>query len=538
MCLFCRHEANYGKINSIKLFSAQLNTSSVEAACLILEKLREIAWRINWTITANRFAAMPRLAKQREIIVEGAKTMKFVHFVGIGGVSMSGLAEILHVRGVKVQGSDMRASDTTRHLEQLGISVIIGHSYENIVDGLDLVVYTAAVKLDNPEIQAANDKGIKIIDRAELLGGLMEGFNSTICIAGTHGKTSTTSMVTETLLAADMDPTVSVGGMLDSINGNFRMGRSEFFVVESCEYFNSFLKFYPRIGVILNVDKDHLDYFHSLEEIVDSFRKFAENIKPGGTLVICAQIPGIEKITEGLSCEIVTYGALGADVVSVDESFDSEGLPSFGIVHKGRLLGRVSLKVRGRHNILNSLACVAVGMIVGVPQASIFEGLSRFGGARRRFESKGSFKGTRVVDDYAHHPTEIRATLAAAKRMDCGSIWCVFQPHTYTRTKALMDDFSESFEDADHVLVLDIYAAREKNTGDVHAKQLVERIREKGKDAKYFSSFSEAGNYLRENLIPRDLLITMGAGDVYLVGEKLISEELSTQSTDQFTQAN
>jgi UDP-N-acetylmuramate--alanine ligase len=457
--------------------------------------------------------------------------MDFVHFIGIGGVSMSGLAEILHTRGIKVQGSDMRESDATRHLEKLGIKVFIGHSYDNVTDGLDLAVYTAAVKLDNPEIKAAQDKGIKIIDRAELLGGLMEDFETPICISGTHGKTSTTSMVTEILLAADMDPTVSVGGHLDSINGNFRMGSNNHFVVESCEYFNSFLKFYPKIGVILNVDSDHLDYFHNLEEIQESFKKFAGNIKEGGTLIIWADTPGIEKIIDGLTCEIITYGAPGADVVSYDVAFDEDGYPEFGIIYKGQDLGKIKLGVRGDHNVLNALSAAAAGMIAGAPVESIAQGLSRFGGARRRFERKGSYKGALVADDYAHHPTEIKATLAAAKKMSQDRLLCVFQPHTYTRTKALMDDFAGSFTNADQVLVLDIYAAREKNTGDVHSLQLAQRIKEKGKNAIYFPSFQDAEIYLRENLVPRDLLITMGAGDVYLIGEKLVSEELSTLST-------
>jgi UDP-N-acetylmuramate--alanine ligase len=457
--------------------------------------------------------------------------MDFVHFIGIGGVSMSGLAEILHTRGIKVQGSDMKESDATRRLESLGIKVFIGHSAQNITDGLDLAVYTAAVKLDNPEIRAAQEKGIKIIDRAELLGGLMEDFENPICVSGTHGKTSTTSMVTEILLAAGMDPTVSVGGHLDSINGNFRMGATRHFVVESCEYFNSFLKFYPKIGVILNVDSDHLDYFHNLEEIQESFKKFAGNIKGGGTLVIWAGTPGIEKITAGLDCGIVTYGAPGSDVTSYDVSFDGEGFPEFGVIYKGQDLGKIKLGVRGEHNVLNALAAAAVGMIAGAPVESITAGLSRFGGARRRFEKKGEYKGALVADDYAHHPTEIRATLAAAKKMSHDRLWCVFQPHTYTRTKALLEDFAGSFGDADEVLVLDIYAAREKNTGDVHALQLAHKIKEKGKNAIYFPSFQDAETHLRENLVPRDLLITMGAGDVYLIGEKLVSEELSTLST-------
>ncbi|MDR1542026.1 MAG: UDP-N-acetylmuramate--L-alanine ligase [Clostridiales bacterium] len=449
--------------------------------------------------------------------------MNCVHFIGIGGVSMSGLAEILHNKGMKVSGSDMKASDTTRHLEDLGIHISIGHNSENIHAGLDLVVYTAAVKSDNPELAKAKALRLGIMDRAELLGKLMEEFSCPICISGTHGKTSTTSMVTEVLLAAQMDPTVSVGGHLDSINGNFRMGKSGYFVVESCEYCDSFLKFYPKIAVILNVDRDHLDYFSSLEQIEDSFASFARNVKDEGTLVICSQIPSMKKIVDGLSCSIVTYGSQDSDIQAKDVAYDEQGCPTFRIVAFGKDIGAVSLKVRGSHNILNSLAAAGAALASGAPEEAVIAGLSRFGGAKRRFEIKGSFSGVMVVDDYAHHPAEIAATLAAASKMDHGRIWCVFQPHTYTRTLALMEEFSESFGDADKVLVLDIYAAREKDAGAVHASQLTERLREKGKDAIYFSSFGDAQSYLKENCIPRDLLITMGAGDVYLVGENLVS---------------
>jgi UDP-N-acetylmuramate--alanine ligase len=451
-----------------------------------------------------------------------------VHFIGIGGVSMSGLAEILHTQGRRVTGSDAKSSGITEHLESLGIPVFIGHSAEHLEGGPDLVVHTAAVKSDNPELIAAREKNIPIIDRAELLGRLMRQFSRPICVSGTHGKTSTTSMITDILLAAGWDPTVSVGGFLDSIGGNFRMGGHDLFVVESCEYFDSFLKFTPYVGLILNVDRDHLDYFSSLEAIEESFCCFARSIPAAGCLVICARIPSLRKIIEGLPCRVLTYGDGGADICASDVCYDAEGFPSFTVLTRGGAIGRISLKARGEHNVLNALAACAAALTLGVPTELILAGLSRFSGVRRRFESKGEFRGVRVIDDYAHHPTEIKATLAAAQKAAHRQIWCVFQPHTFSRTQALMDEFSDSFADADRVAILDIYAAREKNTGLIHARQLADKIREKGKDVQYFSSFQEAKKYLEENCIPKDLLITMGAGDVYLLGESLLNAQLST----------
>ncbi|MDR2649170.1 MAG: UDP-N-acetylmuramate--L-alanine ligase [Clostridiales bacterium] len=448
---------------------------------------------------------------------------KHAHFIGIGGVSMSGLAEILYNKGWKVTGSDSKPSDITAHLEALGIGVAIGQRADNITAGIDLVVYTAAVKQDNVELAAARARNLKIVDRAELLGNIMKDFSCPVCISGTHGKTSTTSMITEILLAAGMDPSVSVGGFLNAINGNFRMGHSRYFVVESCEYADSFLKFYPSIGVILNVDRDHLDYFTDIEAIEASFRRFAQNIPDDGTLVIFGEVP--LRVWEGLKCRVITYGSEGSRVTAEDLKFDSDGFPSFRIMDNGEVIGAVRLRVHGEHNVKNALAACAAARAAGAGSEAVITGLSRFDGVKRRFEEKGAFNGVRVIDDYAHHPTEIKATLAAVSKSDHNRIFCVFQPHTYTRTIALLDEFARCFTDADKIIVLDIYAAREKDTGAINARTLTDHIKAAGSDAFYCPSVETARTYLMEQCVPGDICITVGAGDVYLLGESLVGRQ-------------
>ncbi|MDR1913411.1 MAG: UDP-N-acetylmuramate--L-alanine ligase [Clostridiales bacterium] len=450
-----------------------------------------------------------------------SKQSKQVHFIGIGGVSMSGLAEILHTKGWVVSGSDMKVSEITKRLELLGIKVYIGHDAKHIADGLDLVVYTAAVKSDNPEYTAASEKGITLVDRAYLLGELMREFGCPICVSGTHGKTSTTSMITDVLLAADMDPTVSVGGYLPSIGGNFRMGKSKYFVVESCEYCDSFLKFYPKIGVILNVDRDHLDYFADLQAIEDSFARFAKKIPDDGALIIHEGVT--KKISENLRCKVITYGLHNADFIAADIMYNADGQPSFTVLKNGKELGRVSLRIHGEHNVLNALAACAASMETGADFDAVVRGLSGFIGAKRRFEEKGSFNGVRVIDDYAHHPAEIESTLTATAKSEHNRVLCVFQPHTYTRTLALLDEFAHAFKYADTVYVLDIYAAREKDTGLIHAKDLADCISAAGTEAIYCSSFDFAEDLIQKKAAPKDLLITIGAGDVYLLGERFVN---------------
>ena len=449
-----------------------------------------------------------------------------IHFIGIGGISMSGLAEILNYEGFTITGSDIKESGITDSLRAQGIKVIIGQKAENIEDGTDLVVYTAAVKHDNPEILAAEAKGITVIERATLLGAIMDRYKNSIAVSGTHGKTTTTSMISEIIMAAKLDPTITVGGILQSINGNIRLGSSDYFIAEACEYFDSFLHFKPYVGVILTVDADHLDYFKNLENIRHSFHKFANNIADNGTLVINTAVDNYKELTDGIKAKVVTYSSTdsNADVSATNLTVTEKGAYHFDIVRNGKHECHVALKVPGKHNVDNALAAFAAAKAFDVDNSAIVVGLESYTGTDRRFQYKGKFNGVTVIDDYAHHPTEIKATLAAAKNIEKNKLWCIFQPHTYSRTYNLINEFSTAFENADKIIVADIYAAREKDTGLINSKQLAEHIRAKGKDAEYVGDFEAIKDYVRKNCSEGDLLITMGAGDVYLIGEALVED--------------
>ena len=446
-----------------------------------------------------------------------------IHFIGIGGISMSALAEILHNRGFKITGSDIKESPLTKHLEKLGIKVIIGQNAENIDESIDLVVYTAAVHPENPEYAEALRRNIPAIKRAAMLGQIMRNFKNPIAIAGTHGKTTTTSMCSQIMLAADLDPTITVGGILPAIDGNIRIGHSDTFITEACEYTNSFLELFPKIAVILNVDADHLDFFKDIDDIARSFHKFAALVPADGTLVMYKDSAKYDTVTEGLKCKIVTFGEKdNADYYPANIEYDENGFPTFTCMSHGRELGRIKLEVPGYHNIMNALATLAVCLEYKVPMDTVIKGFELFHGTDRRFEKKGEINGVTVYDDYAHHPSEIRATLTAAKKLNCHSLWVVFQPHTYTRTKALLPEFAKALTLADHVVLADIYAAREKNTIGISSADLCDAIRSLGGDAKYFPSFGEIEDYLLENVVDKDIVITMGAGDVFKVGEELL----------------
>ncbi len=456
---------------------------------------------------------------------------KNIYFIGIGGVSMSGLAETLHKKGFKVLGSDNKETELIQNLKNKGIQVNVGQKSENINNSIDLVVYTAAVKKDNPEYAKSIELNITTIDRACLMGIMMRDFKYPICVSGTHGKTTTTSMISEIFIEAEKEPTINLGGILPSINSNYLIGKSDYFIVESCEYFDSFLKFYPYVGVILNIEEDHLDYFRNLEHIENSFKKFSENISPNGTLVINNDILNIDKITEGIKCNLITYGNNEANWYSKNISYNENGFASFEIYKDDKNLGKLNLRLRGEHNIKNALAAAAAAFEMGIDIDTIKRGLEKFEGSRRRYEHKGEINGITIIDDYAHHPTEIKATLEAAKNSKYNKLYCVFQPHTFTRTKKLLKELSESFDLADYTLIVDIYSAREKDTGEIHSRDLVKAIEKRGKTAFYMSSFDEASEFLFKNCIHGDLLITMGAGDVNILGENMLRTELSTLST-------
>mgnify|MGYP000605440051 FL=1 len=448
-----------------------------------------------------------------------------IHFIGIGGISMSGLAEILIGEGFTVSGSDAKESPLTKSLEAKGAKIFYGQRASNIMDTTEAVVYTAAIHPDNPEFARAKEKNLPMLTRAQLLGQIMRNYETPIAISGTHGKTTTTSMVSHILLEGKCDPTISVGGILPAIGGNIRVGESETFVTEACEYTNSFLSFFPKISIILNIDADHLDFFKDLDDIRNSFRRFTELLPSDGTLIINADIPDYQEITKDLPCQVVTYGLeQEADYQAKDITFDKYGHASFTVYKNGRKTGSYYLKVPGMHNVSNALASIALGHLLRLSEEVIIKGLGSFTGTDRRFQYKGEVAGVTVIDDYAHHPTEIEATLHAAGNYPHQKVWCVFQPHTYTRTKALLPEFAKALALADHVVLADIYAARETDTLGISSEDLQKCIQELGTPCEYFPTFDEIENFLLENCSRGDLLITMGAGDVVNIGEHLLGK--------------
>ena len=365
-----------------------------------------------------------------------------------------------------------------------------------------------------------------MMERAEMVGQVMKNYPNAIGISGTHGKTTTTSMLSQIFLAAKKDPTISVGGILDAIGGNIRIGHSDNFITEACEYTNSFLKFHPTAGIILNVDADHLDFFKDIDDIRHSFRKFAELIPENGVLVINKHIDKLNEIIDGLPCKVITFGLeQDCDYAAADISFDEKGHGCYTLVRNGQKTDmQVKLNVVGKHNISNSLAAIALSEYYGIDEASILSGLSDFVGTERRFELKGTFNGVTVIDDYAHHPTEITATLTAAQKYPHKHLWCVFQPHTYSRTRALLKEFAAALSNAENIVLADIYAAREQDPGDISSKTLQDELAQLGKKAYYFPSFDEIEKFLQEKCIDGDLLITMGAGNVVTIGESLVQK--------------
>lgn len=448
-----------------------------------------------------------------------------VHFIGIGGISMSGLAEILLEEGFTISGSDAKQSALTDSLAKKGATIYIGQKASNLSIRPTLVVYTAAIREDNEEFKAAVDAGIPMLSRAELLGQIMDNYEKSIAVAGTHGKTTTTSMISQILLVAKADPTISVGGILESIGGNIRVGGSEVFITEACEYTNSFLHFHPKYSIITSVEAEHLDFFKDIDDIRRSFHEFAGNTSHDGVLIINGQIEALDQITNNLSCSVTTYGLCeNDDFYAKNITYNDHACGTYTLMHKTEDLGTVSLSVPGKHNVSNSLAAIALCLNLGLPLDVIKKGLLQFGGTKRRFEYKGTKNGITVIDDYAHHPTEVAATLTAARNYPHGRIICVFQPHTYSRTKAFLSDFARVLSMADIVVLADIYAAREKNTIGISSKDLLAELQKNDQESYYFPSFDEIETFLSEKCINNDLLITMGAGDVYLIGEHLLQQ--------------
>ena len=441
------------------------------------------------------------------------------HLVGIGGVSMSPLAEVLHGAGVVITGSDLHDSETVEHLRALGIPVVIGHKGES-VQGAGCVIRTAAVHDDNPEIAAARAAGIPVFERAEAWGAIMRHYQNALCVAGTHGKTTTTSMCTQIFLAAQRDPTVMIGGTLPALGAGHRVGKGDIIILESCEYCNSFLSFFPTVAVILNVDADHLDFFKDLEDVKHSFRRFAQLVPERGMVIADGDDKNTMDALKGLGKPLKTFGLEEGDIHAAHLAYE-KGVGSFDLVYQGENLGRIALRVPGVHNVRNALAAAGAALELNVPFAAIQEGLYAFTGAGRRFERKGEYRGAVLYDDYAHHPGELRALFTTVKTLGYDRVICAFQPHTYSRTKELFNDFVEVLKLPDKVLLAEIFAARETDTLGVSSKDLAERI----PGAEYCTTLEDVTGRLSQLARPGDLLITVGAGDIHLAGERLLERD-------------
>lgn len=436
--------------------------------------------------------------------------VKCVHFVGIGGSGMSPLAEILHSLGYAITGSDVNESDNLARMRRLGIPVFMPQKAEN-VGKADLVVYTAAVSADNPELVAATERGIPLMERAKLLGALSRCFPRTVAVAGTHGKTTTSSMVSQILLQAERDPSVFIGGRLPLIDANGHAGKSDVFVCEACEFKDHYLEMNPAVSIILNVDADHLDYFGSLENVIASFRQFSTQTT--GTLIVNAEDKNTLKAVDGLThADVVRYGySPDCDWYAQNVTVHDGAYGCYDLYHNGEKVAAITLGVPGEHNVLNSVAAAAAANLCGATADEIVAGLAAFHGAGRRFEFLGTVNDITIADDYAHHPTEIVATLNAAKAMPYARVWAIFQPFTFSRTARHLDEFAEALAIADEVVVSDIMGSREQNEWNVSSKQITDQI----DGAHYLATFDEISRFVTENAKPHDLILTMGGGDVY-----------------------
>lgn len=459
-------------------------------------------------------------------MIFSSNTIKHVYCIGIGGIGLSGIAEILLHRGYKVSGTDIKPTELTDNLAKKGATIFTEHKQENI-EGCDVVIYSAAVASDNPEIVYAHEHNIPVLSRAEMLGIIMKEYANNIAISGTHGKTTTTSMISLIMLDNLLDPTILIGGNLDKIGGNVRIGKSSYFITEACEYVDSFLELHPKIEVILNIDSDHLDYFKDIDHIVKSFDKFANLVPKDGLIIAYSANPFVSGIINNVHCPVITFGYDNCcDYYAENIKFNSNGMPSFDVLHEGSVLGNIQLAIPGEHNISNALAAISCSHTLGTPFSSIKKSLESFTGTGRRFDVIGVLdKGAKVIDDYAHHPEEIKATLKACTNINHNKLWCIFQPHTFTRTKALFNEFITAFDNADNIILTDIYAAREKNIYQIKSSDLVEAIKKKypHKYVRYISEFEDICAEVLKKYTENDLILTMGAGDIFKVAEMLVS---------------
>lgn len=448
-----------------------------------------------------------------------------IHMIGIGGTSMSGIAALLKNWGFTVTGSDLSESELTRKLQDNNIPVIIGHDLDNLRKS-DLVVYSAAISKEDPELVEAKKLNIQTMERSSFLGLITKAFSDSICISGTHGKTTTTSMISCCFLEAQKDPSIQVGSILKQINGNYRVGNSNYFIIESCEYVDSFLKFYPKTEIVLNIDNDHLDYFENIGAIKNSFIKFVELLPKDGLLVLNIDNKYSSDLYNYTDAKVVTFGLENskANFVARNIKFDKNGFPSFDVYRNNSFFKTFKLSVPGTHNVYNALSCIATCYEYGIDKEIIKSALLDYTGAHRRFEYIGTINGATIYDDYAHHPSEIKATYDAMMQKDFNRSWVIFQPHTYSRTKLLLNDFATSLGGFNNIIVTDIYAAREKNNHEISSIDLVNQLNKVQKHAIYMNDFDEIAKYIRDRVMTNDIVLTIGAGTVTNIGPKILNK--------------
>ena len=453
------------------------------------------------------------------------KKNTLIHFVGIGGVGMSGIAEVLHNMGYKVQGSDIAENQNVKRLKNIGIKIFIGHNPENVKDA-DIIVKSSAIKDNNPEIIEAHNRGIPVIQRAEMLAELMR-MKYSIAVAGSHGKTTTTSMIGTILNKAGYDPTIVIGGKLDSLGSNAKLGKGEFLVAEADESDGSFLYLSPTIAVVTNIDEEHLDFYkNGIEQIRETFVKFVNKVPFYGAAVLCLDHPNIQKILPKIEKRYLTYGLLSKADVRGDNIKVKEFLSEFDVFIKNKFMGKIKIHMPGIHNVYNALAAITVGYELEIPFEIIKSSLDKFSGVNRRFYLKGYFNNAMIIDDYGHHPEEIMATLKAAKEGFSRRVIVVFQPHRYSRVKALLEKFATSFYNADKLIITEIYPAGEEKIEGIDGKLLYERIKEFGhRDVLYFENFDDIVKYLKDEIKDNDIVITLGAGNIWQVAERLLKEK-------------
>lgn len=445
---------------------------------------------------------------------------KKIYMIGIGGISMSGIAKILKDFGYQVSGSDGSSSYQTDSLEAEGFNVNIGHNPDNITDDIELIVYTAAIHMDNPEIVKAKELGIPMVERSVFLGELTKLYKDTIGVAGTHGKTSTSSMLSTIFVESGLDPSIQIGANLNIINGNYRIGKSDYFIIEACEYRDSYQQFKQKSAIVLNIDADHLDYFKNIENIQKSFEEYVSHLPVNGYLVINRDDERCYKLKDATKAKVITVGSdEKADWYYKNITFNDDGYPSYDAYHNGELIDRIELQVMGTHNVFNSLCAIALSFAYGISFENIKNNIFKYTGASRRMEYKGMINGAKVYDDYGHHPTEIQALLEGIKNKKHNESWAIYEPHTYSRLAKHIAEFAQVLDGFDNVIVTDIYAAREKNEFGIKEDDLLNLM--KNENAIHISNQDEIISYLKENVKKGDIILTIGAGNVTKIANKI-----------------